>query len=96
MTDYNEWKAPVMTDQHGRINEAERTDKIIEACINIVTHMKEIHGVCDQQIIWLLQSIEEVTSTNTYEGSRIVWSLLKKLAGFDETYIKEFHNADEC
>ena len=95
MIDNNEWAAPVMTDQHGRINEAERTDQIIEASINIVTHLKEIPGVCDQQIIWILQSIEDVTSTNTYESSRIVWSLLKKLAGLDETETKYFHNKDE-
>ena len=95
MTDNNDWAAPVLADQHGRINEAERTDRIIEASINIVTHLKQIPHVCDQQIIWILQSLEDVTSTNTYESSRIVWSLLKKLARFDKTETKYFHNADE-
>ena len=90
----NEWAAPIMTDQYGRILEAERTDKIIEGAINIVTHLKEIPQVCDMQIIWILRSLEDLTTTQTDESRRIVWSLLKRLAGFDETDTKEFHNPD--
>lgn len=90
----NEWMAPIMTDTYGIINGTDRTDMTIEGCFNIITNLKEIPRVCDQHIIWILESLEELTNTKTDESRRIVWSLLKRLAGLDETETKDFHNPD--
>jgi hypothetical protein len=90
----NEWMAPIMTDKFGICDGTDHTDMTIEGCFNIITNLKEIPQVCDEHIIWILQSLEDLTSTKTEESRKIVWSLLKRLAGLDETETKDFHNPD--
>jgi hypothetical protein len=57
----------------------------VEHAFDIITQLKRDHGMDDQSVIWLLESMELLTSVPSDESRKFIWTLLRRVADIDES-----------
>jgi len=57
----------------------------VDHAFNIISELKREHGMDDQSVIWLLESMELLTSVPSDESRKFIWALLRRVADIDES-----------
>ena len=69
----------------GNETDDEQTEGKVDDAFEFISLLKCMKTFSRDSMEWTLQSIEDITSTRSVESSKIMWSLLKKLAVLDES-----------